>query len=39
MSAIDWEEEQKLQYFFVKTIYEMPIENPLENLIQKEKAQ
>ncbi len=32
-------EEQKFQKSFVKTIQEMQVENPQNNLIQKEKTQ
>ncbi len=34
----DWEKEQKLQQLFVKTIHEMQVEDPSQNLILKEKA-
>jgi len=36
--VIDWEEEQILQQFFVKSIQEMQVENPSKNLTQKEKC-
>jgi hypothetical protein len=35
---VDWEEEQILQQFFIKTIQEMEIEDPPQNLIPKEKT-
>ncbi len=37
--ATNWEEEQRLQQSFVKTIQEMQVEDPPQNLILKEKAQ
>ncbi len=38
-SIADWEKEQKLQQSFVKTIQEIQVEDPPQNLIPKEKAQ
>ncbi len=37
-SIADWEEEQRLQQSFVKTIQEMQVEDPPKNLNQKEKT-
>ncbi len=37
--VVDWEEEHRLLQSFVKTIWEMQVEDPLENLNQKEKTQ
>jgi len=36
---VNWEEEQILHQYFVKTIQEMQTEDPPQNLIPKEKAQ
>jgi hypothetical protein len=36
---VDWEKEQNLHQYFVKTIQEMQTEDPPQNLIPKEKAQ
>ncbi len=37
-SIIDWEEDQRLQQTFVKTIQEMQVEDPPKNLIPKDKT-
>jgi hypothetical protein len=38
-SVAGWEEEKKLQQYFIKTIQEIQAEDPLQNLIPKEKTQ
>jgi hypothetical protein len=36
---VDWEKEQRLKQYFVKTIQDMQVEDPPQNLISKRKTQ
>jgi hypothetical protein len=35
--VVDWEEEQKVQQYFIKTIHEMQIEDPLKKKFKRRK--